>query len=507
MGPFQTGILSLRWVSPRNTLLYSRAVALPPEVDGQVWTTLIAVGVCALWCAVITARSATQSLSDAINFATVSHGAALALVSTPAALLAFFSLSWSLGPHAWVPIVAAAIGFGIIVALLHWHPGGHPNVLSRQVAALASMAMSAALQRQAKRVMRLAKHYETLSTAVLTASVWSYPELRAATKRLEPQAAPIRRTSLALMLAKKRVGIDCPARPRRQWLRFVYVAAIIVLLWFLSTIAASSWHLRQTYSSRQMRSSYVEAVEANYLSMPPHHRKLVVVFVHGIFGDQSETWTNGSTTFPLLLATDPNFRDRLDVYVCEYFTPLFGAGPSIVGLADQLRGDLNDHEVFEDHQRVVFVGHSMGGIVVRQFLLTNRDRFSKVAMLYFYATPTNGAELAEVASKISLNPQLRSLFPLERNDFLQSVASGWLAWTETRRIPSYCAYETLPTLGTLVVSIGSATALCNQESDALSATHIDIVKPRDRGDPRYTRFATALRTVLAAATDSTDSSR
>jgi triacylglycerol esterase/lipase EstA (alpha/beta hydrolase family) len=103
-----------------------------------------------------------------------------------------------------------------------------------------------------------------------------------------------------------------------------------------------------------------------------------------------------------------------------------GLAPSIVDLADQLRGDLDDHHVFEDHQKVVFLAHSMGGIVVREFLLNQQSRLAKVPMIFFYATPTNGSELAVLSKLASSNPQLRGMVPVEGNDLLQSIQSMWL---------------------------------------------------------------------------------
>jgi pimeloyl-ACP methyl ester carboxylesterase len=238
-------------------------------------------------------------------------------------------------------------------------------------------------------------------------------------------------------------------------------------------------------------------VKSDYLGGPATHTKpAVVVFVHGLFGTKNETWMNQDDSFPAMLAADPEFHARIDIFLYEYFTPKLGAAPSIVALAGQLRGVLQDHRVFEDHKRVIFLSHSMGGIVVRQFLLSKHD-LSKVAMLYFYATPTNGAEFAIAARELSSNPQLRGLVPLESNDLLQSIRDGWLGSEEAKQIPSYCAYETLFTDGASVVPESSAGALCNQPLDPLSFNHMDIVKPRNRDDPRYSRFATAMRRSIS----------
>ena len=107
-------------------------------------------------------------------------------------------------------------------------------------------------------------------------------------------------------------------------------------------------------------------------------------------------------------------------------------------MAKQLKAALEDKGVLRDHAHVVLLCHSMGGLVTRRALLLLRD-LRKVSMIYFYATPTDGAAIAELASKISLSPQLKSMLPLEGNEALQQVQDDWINWPETRVLPSYCA--------------------------------------------------------------------
>ena len=207
-------------------------------------------------------------------------------------------------------------------------------------------------------------------------------------------------------------------------------------------------------------------VNSSYVNEGEHKKPVVVVFVHGIFGNKNDSWlSRGSRkSFPDLLATDPELKDGVDVFVFEYFTPRLGRAPSIVDLADQLRGDLNDNHVFEQHQKVIFLAHSMGGVVVREFLINNQDRMAKVPMIFFYATPTNGSDLASIARLASENPQLRGMIPIEGNDFLQSIQSGWLNSDAAKSIASYCGLEELPTSGVIVVPRSSATSLRTEVS-------------------------------------------
>jgi pimeloyl-ACP methyl ester carboxylesterase len=276
-----------------------------------------------------------------------------------------------------------------------------------------------------------------------------------------------------------------PNRPQR--LALWDVLAVLVLLIVAAIGISQGWFGLSFRGKPEVKSSYIpDSVHGN---------PIVVVFVHGVFGTKDDTWLNpgSGASFPELLANDPELKGKLDVFAFEYFTPRFGAAPSIADLADQLRGALDDHRIFEDHKQTVFLAHSMGGIIVRQFILNNPDRMSKVPMIFFYATPTNGSDLASIAKFASANPQFRGMVPLESNDLLQSIQSMWLNSDKAKTIASYCGVEELPTLGVMVVPRSSATSLCNRGLDPFSTDHINIVKPTDRSDPRYTRFVSALR--------------
>jgi triacylglycerol esterase/lipase EstA (alpha/beta hydrolase family) len=98
------------------------------------------------------------------------------------------------------------------------------------------------------------------------------------------------------------------------------------------------------------------------------------------------------------------------VYEFGYFTPYTGHAQTITDSSVKLHRDLEHDQVFETHKKVVFVAHSMGGIILRKFLIDNQQAVQdKVAMMYFFATPTDGAELATIAKKLSNNPQVGGL--------------------------------------------------------------------------------------------------
>jgi pimeloyl-ACP methyl ester carboxylesterase len=224
------------------------------------------------------------------------------------------------------------------------------------------------------------------------------------------------------------------------------------------------------------------------------HANGTIIFVHGIFGDRISTWTNAKTSayFPSLVAKDPTF-DHWNIYVAQYPTPKLDPSLSIDQLADNLRSDLESSGIFPG-QDLIFVSHSMGGIVTRAFLTRYRDYVPSVRFLYFFSTPTLGADVANWG-KLTVellgqkNSQLKDLERITSDSYLLTRLSDWLA--AKFPFPSYCAYETKDTLGIRVVDPGSATALATERVDPIDEDHIAIVQPKDPEARAYKDFKNA----------------
>lgn len=165
--------------------------------DDQVWTTLVLVAAVAGWTALSNARSGASSRRDGLTLATLAHAGSLAMGRTVPSLAALVLLNETIGPHSWVPLVSVVVGCGAFSLILQWQ-----SSLSQRVAQFSAQAVSAAAQRQARRELELAKHYEQLSESKLTAHVESYPELRRDVLRLNARPHTDRVTSLALIWQK-----------------------------------------------------------------------------------------------------------------------------------------------------------------------------------------------------------------------------------------------------------------------------------------------------------------
>lgn len=227
----------------------------------------------------------------------------------------------------------------------------------------------------------------------------------------------------------------------------------------------------------------------------------LLVFVHGVLGDPRESWTNASSGafFPELMKKDDDVFSGWDIYVVGYPTPRTGAAPNIDELTEGLRRELQFEGIWDDYQQVVFVCHSMGGLVTRAFLLKYREFAEKVKMIYFFATPSTGSQLAAFASALSGNSQFRDMVNIVDSTFLSNQDSSWAASNFPDKIRSYCAYETQKTFGFYVVTRESATSLCVTRRDPINRNHIDIVKPSDDRDDPYQALVVAFREVFEPA--------
>lgn len=231
--------------------------------------------------------------------------------------------------------------------------------------------------------------------------------------------------------------------------------------------------------------------ESRYVRREPANRQ-VIVFVHGVLGNSADTWTHATakTYWPTLLTQDKEF-DGANIFVVDYPSRKIGASLSIDELAESLRLALESEGVL-GHSEIIFVGHSMGGLITRAFLIKYRESAAKkVKLLYFFATPTTGASIASIASLASQNSQFAKMLPMTSDAYLADVHRAWLAATELSALPSFCAYETQATFGVKIVEQQSATSLCNRRVDPVDRNHLEIVKPRGRDDAPYLAFKSA----------------
>lgn len=218
-----------------------------------------------------------------------------------------------------------------------------------------------------------------------------------------------------------------------------------------------------------------------------------VIFVHGLGGDPYATWGLGQNDCwrEWIVANRPD----LNIWSIAYNVDPSDWRGNAMPLSDRA---LNILAMLDNHsigsRPIVFVAHSMGGLLVKEMLrhaLTVTPRYRRVAdstkAVIFFATPHAGASLADIASYFSFivrptvavselaaqQPRLRDLNLWFRNNY---SALG---------LKSCIFFETHETHGVRVVNETSADPGIPLISPIpIDANHITITKPK-----RYTDVA------------------
>ena len=127
----------------------------------------------------------------------------------------------------------------------------------------------------------------------------------------------------------------------------------------------------------------------------PSNSDLTVVFVHGFLSNGRDCWKNevSGAYWPELLKNESE-HDSIGIYVYTYQTDFFSGSYSLGDVVDDLKERLQlDHVL--NSKNLVFVCHSMGGIVVRRYLVSQEHNLKEVAVgLYLVASPSLGSNYA-----------------------------------------------------------------------------------------------------------------
>ena len=231
----------------------------------------------------------------------------------------------------------------------------------------------------------------------------------------------------------------------------------------------------------------------------PAPRARVIVFVHGLHGSRESFHAANGAYWPNLIRTDPRFAYS-DVEVAEYPTPASNGKMSSVQLAETLWTHLRQDHVWE-HREVVFIAHSLGGILVEEMLLKHPAEAVRVKFIVSYGTPHEGSTIARIASIYDKDPLLNDLSDAGDNAFLTQLESNWRGHDSVNGIHRFCAFEsedTRPENGVgrylkthaRVVGYFSATYGCDVTTppQEIHADHVNMIRPLDRKSSAYDFF-------------------
>ncbi|KAI4714817.1 hypothetical protein J4E89_000498 [Alternaria sp. Ai002NY15] len=267
----------------------------------------------------------------------------------------------------------------------------------------------------------------------------------------------------------------------------------------------------------------------------PDKAAVDIVLIHGLGGDRTGTWTERTVDAERIPCFWPKDLLPIDLPDARIITWGYAAATikalNVVSIAnptqhaEKLCSELASLRVGVVDRPILFVAHSMGGIVVKKALLNSQDsNIDSIAPLVddtrgivFMGTPHCGSKLADIASLLakivhacifqqantsminelqSQNPQLNEL----QNHFHRLLVKRM---KEDSAIEVRCFYETLPLarLGDVVVPAYSAAPPVFEGSVEVDANHIDMTKFSKEGDQTYKNVLAELRRMIELTKD------
>ncbi|KAG7379855.1 Serine active site containing protein 1 [Phytophthora pseudosyringae] len=238
-----------------------------------------------------------------------------------------------------------------------------------------------------------------------------------------------------------------------------------------------------------------------------------IVFVHGLLGCPFSTWTCGEeedTVWAQQWLLDDMKQVGLNPRVLSvgYDSQLLASGSVWKPMCFEETGSemltqLNAARVGCGDRPVVFVTHSLGGVLLKQVLLASANSetednettlIDNVNGVVFFGVPHHGSPVAQRIQtfkprRITQHPVTEHLHGTPHLEMLNDWCSEVF---EEKNIPSLSVGESLPCrlpvigVEALVVPSASANPGFGEFVPVADATHVDVCKPASTEDLRYT---------------------
>lgn len=228
--------------------------------------------------------------------------------------------------------------------------------------------------------------------------------------------------------------------------------------------------------------------------------RTAVIFVHGILSNSDACWRNTKayTYWPDLVRNDPQFEDPA-IFVSGYTAGLGAGLYDVPAAADDTLAFLRNpgtRPAPMDKDRLLFVCHSQGGIVVRQMLYAHSDEFrEKRVGVVLCGSPSWGSLYGTLMAPLALLIRFRQGTALSwGGSALRTLDRGFLQLLDRKRIPDLtgvCLGETRGRILRIpipkVVSEASATRYFPWHPIP-ATTHSSLVKPASIRDIAHVRL-------------------
>ena len=239
-----------------------------------------------------------------------------------------------------------------------------------------------------------------------------------------------------------------------------------------------------------------------------------IIFVHGLGGDALGTWhpkgkkekEEAKNSWLTWLGED--FKDK-GIWSVAYEVEPFRWKGSTMPLADRATNIVDLLDIYEIGERpLIFITHSMGGLVVKQMLRHAYDfgtpswkrMVENTRGIVFLSTPHSGADIANWVQYIGrLIGTSESVEELKANDSrLRELNTLYRNHERLKEIPMIVYYENESTSGVLVVNQTSADpGISGVVPIPLDENHISISKPKSKQSRLYLRVKKFIKDSLA----------
>jgi pimeloyl-ACP methyl ester carboxylesterase len=152
------------------------------------------------------------------------------------------------------------------------------------------------------------------------------------------------------------------------------------------------------------------------------------VFIHGLFSSINSCWTSRNGIFWPTLVADDERLGSANVFCAEYHTNIFSGEYGVSDCARAVMGQLcrpthSGKKRPIDYDEIIFVGHSLGGIISRYLLEYYRKDFEKKRVgLVLMASPSIGSEYANKLGGFASLMKFRQAAELRTaNDLLRDL--------------------------------------------------------------------------------------
>jgi pimeloyl-ACP methyl ester carboxylesterase len=235
-----------------------------------------------------------------------------------------------------------------------------------------------------------------------------------------------------------------------------------------------------------------------------------IVFIHGILSDGESCWRHPNGTYWPQLVAASDGADRLTIFVYTYQSDVFSRDYNLDDVVADFRQRARTAAV-ERHQSVVLVGHSMGGIVARRFLV--RQQLDAAATsttsfgLLLVASPSLGSDWGSWLTPIAQffdHSQADALRFSSNNRWLDELDRDFRDLKESNRLMMHGReliedkFIVLRRLGLFprVVSRLSGARYLGEALTIAGSDHFSIAKPENRDALQHVVLLELISTVV-----------